>query len=113
MTIFIITTIAAIAVICLASGEASNWPAWKKVALGVMLLVAAQALLFATNSDTVLAMYAPYASRSANADVIVAYQLVADAIILGFLWLIFGWLYHLTRSRKDEREETGEPTHKS
>ena len=105
MIVFLIATIAAIAIICLASGEASNWPAWKRLALGAMLLVAAQALLFATNSDIGLVMYAPHAFRSGNTDVIVAYQLVADAIILGFLWPVFGWLYHLARSRKDEREE--------
>ena len=104
MIVFLITTIAAIAIIYFASEEA-GWPAWKKFALGAVLLVVAWVLVISANSAVGLAVYAPYALRSGNADAIVVSQLVADAIILGFLWPVFGWLYRRAGGRKGEREE--------
>ena len=103
MTITIIAFLAPIAIIYFASEEA-DWPVWKKFALGVMLLVVAWVLVISANSAVGLAVYAPYALRSGNADAIMVSQLVADAIILGFLWPVFGWLYRRAGGRKGERE---------
>lgn len=103
--VFLITTFATIVVIAMASRSAPGWPAWKKLALGLVLLVVTRIVIFAINIVITLLMLEPYGLDTPNINAIMGVQLLADFVILFFLWLAFGWIYHRIGGREKDKNE--------